>query len=86
MNEVENTGAICTTLLHATVHRMIGRLALQQSTEDLMLAPGVLDISCVGRGTAPKPVSRANPSQSWDAPRCTQKMTQMTWAAWPVPR
>ena len=38
----------------AMVHRMIGRLALQQSAEDLVLAPSILDISCVGRGTAPK--------------------------------
>ena len=46
----------------ATVHRMIGRMVLQQSTEDFVLAPGVLDISRVGRGTATKPVNQANPS------------------------
>ena len=48
----------------AAVHRMIGHLALQQSVEDFVLAPGVLDISRVGYGTAPKPVNQANPSQS----------------------
>ena len=69
----------------ATVHKMIGRLALQQSAEDFVLAPVVFNISRVGCGTAPK-LESGCPEMCMKGGSNSNVTLCLAWMAWPVPQ